>query len=173
MRRAERGGIFFRLIGFLFLLAFLVFLYLLRHPLMRLAGELWIVNEPAAQSDVIVVLGDDNYRGDRAARAAELYRAGLAPQVVASGRLLRPDAGIAELIERDLEHDGVPAASIVKFPQTGGQHAGRGGSSQWPRGDSRLEAGSDRNVQLPRASRSLYFRSRVPARYYDTGMRCH
>ena len=115
MRRAEHGGIFFRLLTLLVFLALLAFLYILRHPLMRLAGQLWVVNEPAVQADVIVVLGDDNYAGDRAAHAAELYRAGLAPQVVASGRLLRPYAGIAEIIERDLESHGVPAASIVKF----------------------------------------------------------
>jgi uncharacterized SAM-binding protein YcdF (DUF218 family) len=115
MRRAQHGGIFFRLLALLVFLAFLAFLYILRHPLMRLAGQQWVVNEPAIQADVILVLGDDNYAGDRAAHAAELYRAGLAPQVVASGRLLRPYAGIAEMIERDLESRGVPAASIVEF----------------------------------------------------------
>src|SRR5258708_35259442 len=86
---------------------------------MRLAGQLWVVDEPAEHADVIVVLGDDNYTGDRAAHAAELYRAGLAPQVVASGRLLRPYAGGAEMIERELESRGVPAAAIVKFPHRG------------------------------------------------------
>ena len=116
MRRAEHGGIFLRLIFLLVLLAFFALLYGVRHPLMRLAGQLWVVDEPAEHADVIVVLGDDNYTGDRAAHAAELYRAGLAPQVVASGRLLRPYAGVAEMIERDLESRGVPAASIVKFP---------------------------------------------------------
>jgi uncharacterized SAM-binding protein YcdF (DUF218 family) len=86
-----------------------------RHPLLRLAGQLWVVDEPTEHADVIVVLGDDNYTGDRAAHAADLYRAGLAPQVVASGRLLRPYAGISEIIERDLESRGVPATSVVKF----------------------------------------------------------
>jgi uncharacterized SAM-binding protein YcdF (DUF218 family) len=119
VRRAEHGGIFFSLLALLVFLAFLAFLYILRHPLMRLAGQLWVVNEPAVQADVIVVLGDDNYAGDRAAHAAELYRAGLAPQVVASGRELRPYAGIAEMIEHDLESHGVPAASIVKFSHRG------------------------------------------------------
>jgi uncharacterized SAM-binding protein YcdF (DUF218 family) len=116
VRRAENGGIFLRLLFLLVLLAFFALLYVVRHPLMRLAGQLWVVDEPAEHADVIVVLGDDNYTGDRAAHAAELYRAGLAPQVVASGRLLRPYAGVAEMIERDLESRGVPAASIVKFP---------------------------------------------------------
>jgi uncharacterized SAM-binding protein YcdF (DUF218 family) len=115
VRRAEHGGIFFGLLVLLVFLAFLAFLYILRDPLMRLAGQLWVVNEPAIQADVILVLGDDDYAGDRAAHAADLYRARLAPQVVASGRFLRPYAGIAEMIERDLESHGVPAASIVKF----------------------------------------------------------
>jgi uncharacterized SAM-binding protein YcdF (DUF218 family) len=115
VRRAERGGIFLRLLSLLVFLAFLALLYVVRHPLLRLAAQLWLVDEPAERADAIVVLGDDNYTGDRAAHAAELYRAGLAPQVVASGRLLRPYAGISEIIERDLEFRGVPAASIVKF----------------------------------------------------------
>jgi hypothetical protein len=54
--------------------------------------------------------------GDRAAHAADLYRAGLAPQVVVSGRLLRPYIGMAEIIERDLDSHGVPAASFMKLP---------------------------------------------------------
>jgi uncharacterized SAM-binding protein YcdF (DUF218 family) len=119
VRQGERGGIFLRVLFLIVFLAFLAFLYSLRRPLMRFAGQLWVADEPAEHADVIVVLGDDNYTGDRAAHAADLYRAGLAPQVVASGRLLRPYAGIAEMIERDLESRGVPAASIVKFPHRG------------------------------------------------------
>ena len=41
----------------------------------------------------------------------------VAPLVVASGRMLRPYTGMAEIIERDLEIHGVPMESIVKFPQ--------------------------------------------------------
>jgi uncharacterized SAM-binding protein YcdF (DUF218 family) len=63
------------------------------------------------------VLGDDNIAGDRAAKAADLFRDGMAPLVVASGRMLRPYAGIAELIARDLETRGVPTTAIVGFPQ--------------------------------------------------------
>jgi uncharacterized SAM-binding protein YcdF (DUF218 family) len=115
MRRAERGGIFLRLISLLMFLAFLAIVYVVRHPLLRLAGQLWVLDEPAEHADVIVVLSDDNYNGDRAAHAADLYRAGIAPQIVASGRLLRPYAGVAEMMERDLESRGVPPTSIVKF----------------------------------------------------------
>ena len=52
--------------------------------------------------------------------AAELFRDGMAPLVVASGRLLRSYAGIAELVARDLETRGVPTAAIVRFPQRAG-----------------------------------------------------
>jgi uncharacterized SAM-binding protein YcdF (DUF218 family) len=113
MRRNERGGIFFRLLSILFFVGFLALLFVLRHPLMRFAGQFWVLDEPAAQSDALVVLGDDNFGGDRAFHAAELYREGVAPSVVASGRLLRRNTGMAEIMQRDLEAFGVPAASIV------------------------------------------------------------
>ena len=116
MRRTQRGGIIMRLISLLMFFAFLAVIYVVRHPLLRLAGEFWVLDEPAEHADVIVVLSDDNFNADRAAHAADLYRAGIAPQIVASGRLLRPYAGIAEIMERDLENRGVPAAAIVKFP---------------------------------------------------------
>ncbi len=115
----ERGGIFFRL---LFLLSFLVLVflvYLARHPLMRVAGHFWIVDDNPVASDAIVVLGDDNYQADRATRAAELLKAGWAPRVVASGRYLRPYASIAELEERDLISRGVPETAVVRFAHYG------------------------------------------------------
>jgi uncharacterized SAM-binding protein YcdF (DUF218 family) len=120
VRRGEHGGIFSRLLFLLVFLAFLAFVYVIRHPLMRLAGQAWMVSDPAVQADAMIVLGDDNYEGDRAALAADLYRMGLAPIIVASGRLLRSYAGIADMMERDLESRGVPAASIVKFSHRGG-----------------------------------------------------
>jgi uncharacterized SAM-binding protein YcdF (DUF218 family) len=115
VRPVERGGIFLRFLSLLFLLAFLALIYVVRRPLLRLTGQFWVLDEPAEHADVIVVLGGDNFVADRAAHAAELYRAGLAAQVVASGRMLRPYAGISEMTARDLESRGVPAASIVKF----------------------------------------------------------
>lgn len=115
MRREEYGGIFFRLLFILFFAACLAGVFAARHPLMKLAGELWVVDEPAAPSDALIVLGDDNYAADRAFRAAELYRAGVAPVVVASGRMLRRNVSLAEIMEHDLESFGVPAGSIVKL----------------------------------------------------------
>jgi len=115
VRRGERGGIFFRLLFLLLFFGFLAVVYVARHPLMRLAAQFWVVDEPAAKSDVLIVLGDDNYRGDRSFHAAELYREGVAPVVVASGRMLRKDASLADVMGHDLESFGVPASSIVKL----------------------------------------------------------
>ena len=112
---SERGGILFRLL-FLMAFAVLVFLlYLARHPLMRMAGNFWVVDEGPVASDAIVILGDDNYPADRATRAAELIKAGWAPRVIASGRYLRPSASIAELEEHDLTDRGVPQSAIVRL----------------------------------------------------------
>jgi uncharacterized SAM-binding protein YcdF (DUF218 family) len=113
VRRVDRGGIFFRLLFLLLFFGLLALLFVARHPLMRFAGESWVLDEPAAQSDALVVLGDDNYAGDRAFHTAELYREGVAPVVVASGRMLRRNAGLAEVMQHDLESYGVPTASIV------------------------------------------------------------
>lgn len=114
-RHPERGGIFFKLLFLIFLVCFLFMIYLVRHPLLRLAGGFWIVDDGPAYSDAIVILGDDNYGGDRAAKAAELFKAGWAPRVVASGRFLRPYASITDLEEHDLKSDGMPEQAIVRF----------------------------------------------------------
>ncbi|HEV7969089.1 MAG TPA: YdcF family protein [Candidatus Acidoferrales bacterium] len=118
MSRGEHGGIFFRLLLLLLFCGFLAALYVARQPLMRLAGEFWVVDEPAAQSDALIVLGDDNYAADRAFHAAGLYREGVAPVVVASGRMLRQNVSMADVMEHDLESFGVSAGSIVKLTHT-------------------------------------------------------
>jgi uncharacterized SAM-binding protein YcdF (DUF218 family) len=117
MRRSERGGIISKLIALLCLVLLIGGIYVLRHPILRLAGGFWVVDDSLQKSDAIVVLSDDDYSGDRAARAAALFKQGWAPIVVASGRELRPYAGIAELETRDLEGDGVAKEDIVQFPQ--------------------------------------------------------
>ena len=72
-REGERGGIIFKFLLLLCFLGFLFVIYLLRYPLLRLAGGFWVVDDGPAYSDVIVVLSDDNYGGDRAAGAAKLF----------------------------------------------------------------------------------------------------
>lgn len=113
---SQHGGILGSLISLLFLIVFCFVLYAARRPLLRLAGESWVVEDPLQQSDALLLLSDDNFFADRATRASELYRQKLAPVVVASGRRLRPSAGIAELMEHDLIERGVPKERIIRFP---------------------------------------------------------
>jgi uncharacterized SAM-binding protein YcdF (DUF218 family) len=114
--KRERGGIVVNLIVVLFCVLFCLVIYLARHPLMRWSANLWIVEDALDKADAIIVLSDDNFFADRATRAAELFRQGKAPTVVASGRRLRPSAGIAELMEHDLTERGVPKERIVRVP---------------------------------------------------------
>jgi len=111
----QRGGIFFRLIFLIFILVVGAVLYLARVPLLRLAGEFWVVDEPPETSDVIVVLSGDNYDAERATRAASLFKSGMAPRVVATGRALRSYATTTDLMKRDLIEHGVPENAIVPF----------------------------------------------------------
>lgn len=112
----QRGGILSSLVSLLFLIVCLAALYAARRPLLRFAGESWIVEDPLEQSDAIIILSDDNFFADRATRASELFRQKLAPLVVASGRRLRPSAGLAELMDHDLVERGVPKDRIIRFP---------------------------------------------------------
>jgi uncharacterized SAM-binding protein YcdF (DUF218 family) len=109
----QRGGIFFKFLFLIFFVVLVAVLYFARHPILRFAGDFWIVDETPQVSDVIVILSDDDYAADRATRAAQLYKSGMAPHILASGRLLRSYAGIAELMEHDLKELGVPTSAIV------------------------------------------------------------
>ena len=113
--RSERGGVTAKLIGLLCFALVLLVLYLARHPLLRYAGESWVIEDPHEKSDAIIELSVENFYADRATRAAELYREGLAPVVVASGVRLRPYAGVGELMEHDLIERGVPKDKILRF----------------------------------------------------------
>lgn len=113
---SERGGIFFRLLFLMFLIVLAFVLYLARYPILRLAGNFWVVDESPQTSDAILILSDDDYDAVRASRAADLFRASWAPRIVASGRQLRPYASIAELMQHDVADRGVPAAAVVRFP---------------------------------------------------------
>ncbi len=111
----ESGRIFIHLIVLLFFSIFCAVLYLARRPILRFTAESWIIEDPLDKADAVIVLGDDNFYADRATRGAELFREGKAPAIVASGRRLRPSAGIAELMEHDLVERGVPKDKIVRF----------------------------------------------------------
>jgi uncharacterized SAM-binding protein YcdF (DUF218 family) len=115
----EPGRIFLNLIILLFLVIFCFALYLVRHPLLRFMAESWIIEDTLDKADALIVLGDDNFYADRVTRAAQLFREGKAPLVVASGRRLRPNAGIAELMEHDLVERGVPRDKTIRFSHDG------------------------------------------------------
>jgi uncharacterized SAM-binding protein YcdF (DUF218 family) len=114
-KAAERGGILLNLIVVVSFVIFCAVLYLVRRPILRFVAESWIVEDADSKADALIVLSDDNFYADRATRAAELFREEKAPIVVASGRRLRPMAGIAELMEHDLVERGVPKDRIVRF----------------------------------------------------------
>src|SRR2546422_10349925 len=113
MTSGQHGGILSKLVLLLALLSLCGVLYLLRQPLLRAAGEFWVVNEPLEAADAILLLSDDNYLADRAVRAAELYHAGWAPRGGASWRPLPPYRGISELMRRDLLERGEPGDSLI------------------------------------------------------------
>jgi uncharacterized SAM-binding protein YcdF (DUF218 family) len=113
---SQTGGVLFSLITLLVVLFAVAALYLARHPIFRLVGEGWVIEDILERSDAIFVLSDDNFYADRATRASQVFRQGLAPVVVASGRRLRPYAGVAELIEHDLIERGVPKDKILRVP---------------------------------------------------------
>lgn len=115
VKDGQRGGILINLIVLLCIVIFCTFLYLVRHPIFRFAAETWIIEDPLDKADALIVLSDDNFYADRATRASELFREGKAPVIVASGRRLRPNAGIAELMEHDLVERGVPKDKILRF----------------------------------------------------------
>jgi uncharacterized SAM-binding protein YcdF (DUF218 family) len=115
-KEAEQGGI---LINLMILLCFVVFcmvLYFVRGPILRFVAESWMIEDVDGKADALIVLSDDNFYADRAQRAAELLREGKATLIVASGRRLRPNAGIAELMEHDLIVRGVPKDRIMRLP---------------------------------------------------------
>lgn len=114
---AQRGGIFTRLVFLIFFAAILFGIYLFRVPILQACGHFWISEDAPGPADAIMILGDDNLQGERANRAAELYRAHWAPHIVASGRPLRPYLSIPDLMRRDLVQRGVPDSAIVSYPR--------------------------------------------------------
>jgi uncharacterized SAM-binding protein YcdF (DUF218 family) len=114
----ERGGIISKLIFLCAFVALLAVLYLLRAPILHAAGEFWVLDDGLEHADAIIILSDDNYFASRASRAAEIFHGGWAPKIVASGRMLRPYAGIAELMERDLTDRGVPHDAVIRLTHT-------------------------------------------------------
>ena len=87
---SQSGGILFSLVTLLVVILVLAVLYVARHPIFRLIGEGWVVEDTLERSDAILVLSDDNFYADRATRASQVYRQGLAPVVVARAAACAP-----------------------------------------------------------------------------------
>ena len=67
--RSVRGGIVWKFLVLLALLFMMAVAYLLRAPLLATTASLLVVDEKLSPADAIIVLGDDNYAGDRARHA--------------------------------------------------------------------------------------------------------
>jgi uncharacterized SAM-binding protein YcdF (DUF218 family) len=111
-RNPQRGGIFFRLMALLVFALLLFVVYLVRRPILRAVGDYWVLDDPASPADAMIILSDDDFIGSRATKTADLYHEGRAPKIIASGRMMRPYAGVGELMQRDLTDRGVPASAI-------------------------------------------------------------
>jgi uncharacterized SAM-binding protein YcdF (DUF218 family) len=92
------------------------FCFVFRAPLLRAAANAWMVNDPPAKADAIVVLGGGaNFRSFEAAR---LYQAGWAPLILVMNSELRATDRLgltipeAELVRRILLTNAVPAGAI-------------------------------------------------------------
>jgi uncharacterized SAM-binding protein YcdF (DUF218 family) len=99
----------------LFLLLPIPLVILAGKPLLRLAARIWVVSDTVGQADLIVVLGGQI--ATRPARAAELYRAGVAPAVFIMREdhqpLLHGPGDRAASVASILEAAGVPAEAML------------------------------------------------------------
>jgi uncharacterized SAM-binding protein YcdF (DUF218 family) len=116
-RNGERGSLIGRLAALVFLAIVALGLFFFRYPILRASGGWLVVSDPLQPSNAIIMLSGDDVRGDRAARAAELYKAGWAPVVVASGTEIRTYLSEADIEAHDLRNDGVPRSAILPFRQ--------------------------------------------------------
>ena len=91
--------------------------YLFRAPLLTGLAEAWVVNDPVAKADAIVILG--GWPELRPAEAARLFHQGYAPRILCTDVKLSPAAemGIAlserELTRRVLLSNNVPETAII------------------------------------------------------------
>jgi uncharacterized SAM-binding protein YcdF (DUF218 family) len=91
--------------------------WLFRAPILRGAAAVWIVNEPPAKADAIVVLGGG--LEDRPFEAARLFHAGLAPKILFMDVRQGPAVKLgivpseAELTRKVLIRQGVPETNLV------------------------------------------------------------
>jgi uncharacterized SAM-binding protein YcdF (DUF218 family) len=99
-----------------FCFLFSAFCFVFRVPILRAAAGTWMINDPPAKADAIVILGGGaNFRSFDAAR---LYQAGWAPLILVMNSELRATDRLgltipeAELVRRILLTNAVPAEAI-------------------------------------------------------------
>jgi uncharacterized SAM-binding protein YcdF (DUF218 family) len=110
----------------LFLIALAAALVIFREPLLRQLGSMLVVQDPDAPADAIVVLSGS--LPDRILHAVDLYKAGLAPQIILTREVELP--GLTQLRARGVEiperHEinrsiarqlGVPDEAMVTIEQ--------------------------------------------------------
>jgi len=105
---------FFYRIVFVLLAAGLIIIS--RVPVLCAMGQFLVIRDKVQTADVIVVLGGDD--GPRVARAAALYKQGLAPFVIMSGRSADPSDAMALKMKARAVLLGVPAHRILLEPRS-------------------------------------------------------
>lgn len=115
-RPAQRGGAILKAILLIFIVVIGLVLYLARGPILRGVASAWIVDEPLAKAQAIVVLGGDSRAGDRVRHAVSLYKKGWAPRIVLSGAPIRTYFNETELMAREARELGVPAGHLILAP---------------------------------------------------------
>jgi uncharacterized SAM-binding protein YcdF (DUF218 family) len=99
--------------------ALLTLCYFFRSPMLRGVAEAWVVNEPVAKADAIVILGGG--LENRPFAAAKLFEAGAAPKILYMDVKLSPSEEIgvtmaeAEVTHRILLSKGIPDAAMTKI----------------------------------------------------------
>lgn len=96
-------------------LAILLCLYFARALWLPLAGYALIHSEQPMKADIIVVLAGDA-QGHRIEKAAQLIKAGYAPQALVSGPPGMYGFNECDLAVRFIEQEGYPAAWFIPFP---------------------------------------------------------
>jgi uncharacterized SAM-binding protein YcdF (DUF218 family) len=101
---------------------FLMAIYAFRSPILRELATIWIVDEPLAKADAVVVLGGG--LESRPFEAARLYHAGLAPKVLFMDVKLSPTTKLGitpseeELTRKTLLKQGVAETDLVVIGQS-------------------------------------------------------
>ena len=83
-------------------------LFLARRPILKSLGSFLVVQDELKKTDVIIVLGGEN---DRVEEAARLYKQGLAPYILMTGKM------VAYGMKRSAVRSGVPAEDILVEPE--------------------------------------------------------